>query len=467
MTTPAPSPDTPPGSVDFSDLAPGVRGRLLLPGDSGYDDARAVWNGRIDRRPAAILRCAGAADVMAGVRFARESGLALSVRGSGHHTAGHAVADGGLMLDLSPMNGVRVDPERRRVRVGPGATVRDVDHETQAFGLVTTGAPVSMVGMAGYTLGGGLGWTSRAHGLACDNLVAADVITAAGERVRASADENPELFWGLRGGSGNFGVVTSFEYRLHELGPRVLAGPVVHAMDAAPALLRFWRDYMADAPDALQCMPVIFALPPEPGSGESQGETVFALFPLWAGDPGEGEAVVRPLREAGSPLSDDVGLVPYAGLLASLDEMYRAGHRVYYRSAFFDTLPDAAIDAFVEGAAPVPTPFSSLFLEPLGGAIARVPSDATAFPHRERAFCVTAVPKWERPERDDEMTGWADRLFDALAPFAAPGVYVNYLDDVAGAGGDPWVGHRDRLRALKRAWDPDNLFRMNENIRPD
>jgi len=237
-------------------------------------------------------------------------------------------------------------------------------------------------------------------------------------------------------------------------------------VEAAPELLRFWRDYMLDAPDELQCMPVIFALPPEPGSSAAQGETAFALFPLWAGDPEDGEEVVEPLRRAGTPLSDQVAPAPYATLLADLDEMYRAGHRNYYRSSFFDTLSDPAIDTFLEHAAPVPTPWSSIFLEPLGGAIARRAPDATAFPHRDRRFCVTAVPKWEDPARDEEMIAWADRMFDAVAAEAATGVYVNYLDDRGGArNGDPWCGNRPRLQAIKNRWDPHDLFRTNPPLR--
>lgn len=450
------------------ELTDRMRGRVLAPGQPGYDRARSVWNGRIDRRPALIARCASAGDVRAAVELARERGLPLTVRGGGHHVSGHAVAEGGLMIDLSPMDGIRVDPEARTARVSPGVTVRELDRETTPHGLVAVGAPITMIGVAGYTLGGGLGWTSRAHGLACDSLIAADVVTADGELVRADPDRNPDLYWGLRGGSGNFGIVTSFELALHETGPEVLAGPVTHPMEAAPEVLGFWRDYMADAPDRLQCMPVIFPLPPDPGLPDSlHGETVCALFPLWAGDPDEGREVVRPLREFGDPMADEVGVALYAGLLDDLDEMYRDGDRNYYRSAFFDELPDEALEVLREGVAPVPTPLSSAFLEPMGGAIGRVAPEDTAFPHRERAFCVTAVPKWEDPERDADATGWADDLFQALEPWAAPGVYVNYLDDASDAGPrDAYLGNWERLAELKRRWDPDNLFRHNVNVAP-
>ena len=448
---------------DLEALAARVRGSVLRPGDDAYDDARSLWNARIDRQPAVIVRCAGTADVIDGLAYAREHDLPVSVRGGGHHVAGPAVLDGAMMLDLSGMNDVRIDPAARTVRAGPGARVRDVDHEAQAFGLMTTGAPVTMVGIAGYTLGGGLGWTSRLHGLACDNLLSADVVTAAGSLVHASDAENPDLFWALRGGGGGFGVVTSFELRLHPLGPEVLAGPIVHPMSAAPALLRAWRDIMLDAPDALQCMPLVFALPPDPSSPSTQGDTVFALYPLWAGDPAEGEEHVDRFRALGSPLVDGVRVAPYATLLADLDDTYRAGHRNYYRSAFVDDLSDAAIDALVEPLDPVPTPFSSAFLEPLGGAIARRAPDATAFPHRQRKFCITAVPKWRGASFDAEATAWADRTIDALAPFAAEGIYLNYLDTF-GEAQEAWGPNVERLRELRRRWDPDGLFRTHPDL---
>lgn len=436
-----------------------IRGQLIQQGDPGYNKARAVWNGKIDRKPSAIVRCKGTADVMQAVTFAREQELAVSIHSGGHHVAGHAVCDSGLMIDLSLMNEVRVDPEEKTARAGPGARVRDLDHETQAFGLVTTGAPVSMIGVAGYTLGGGLGWTSRKHGLACDNLLSADIVTAEGEFIHASENEHQDLFWAIRGGSGNFGIVTSLKFRLYNMSPEILAGPIIYKMDEAAEVLQFWRDYMSEAPEELQCMPVIFQTP--------QGETVFSLFLLFAGDHSEGEKTIAPLREIGNPLSDNVDVVPYAGLLSDLDEMYRAGDRNYYRSSFFDSLPDEAIDAFVENASPVPTPFSSIFLEPMGGAIARKDKNATAFPHRERKFCITAVPKWENKEQDSEMKEWADNLFDALEPYSTEGAYVNYLGNeernrVREAYGTNWA----RLKKIKKRWDPDNFFRINHNIPP-
>ena len=451
----------------LSALAARLRGQMILPGDPEYDRARAVWNARADRRPRAIVRCAGVSDVIAAVNHARETGMPLSIRSGGHHVGGFAICNGGIVIDLSAMRDVRVDPRVRRARVGPGARVRDLDHEAQTFGLMTTGAPVSTVGIGGYTLGGGLGWTSRAHGLACDNLLSADVVTASGRLVHTSERENPDLFWGLRGGAGNYGVVTSLEFRLHPLGPEVLAGPIVYPMTAAPSVLRVWRDHMLEAPNELQCMPVIFALPPDPGSSRAQGDTVLALFPLWAGDPAYGERAIAPLRAAGRPLSDGVTRAPYATLLAGLDEMFRSGDRNYYRSAFFDALPDVAIDRMLAVADPMPTPFSTAFLEPTGGAIADLAPDHTAFPHRARRFCVTVVPKWERAGDDDAMMTWANRFIDAIAPFSARGVYVNYLDPAAPEPADvAWGAHLDRLADVKRRWDPANLFRHTHNVKP-
>lgn len=443
----------------INQLAETFRGILLHPESPDYNEARAVWNGMIDRKPALVARCKGVADIKSTLEFARKQDLALSIRGGGHHVAGHAVCEGGVMMDLSAMDNIRVDPEAKVAQVGPGARVRDLDHETQAFGLATTGAPVSMVGVAGYTLGGGLGWTSRLHGLACDNLISADIITADGEFVHANEDENTDMFWAIRGGGGNFGIVTSFEFRLHELGPQVLAGPIIHPMNSVPKLLRFWRDYMNEAPDELQCMPVIFQVP--------DGETVFCLYPLYAGDPAVGEKIVVPFREIGNPITDDISVVSYAGLLSDLDEMYKAGHRNYYRSAFFDTLPDEAIDAFAEKASSVPTPFSSIFLEPMGGAIARKDPHATAFPHRERSFCITAVPKWKNEDQDSKMKAWANSIFEALAPYAAEGIYVNYLADEDKKKKHSAYGqHWKRLRKIKKKWDPENVFRVNHNIPP-
>lgn len=459
-----------------NDLEAAVRGAVLFPDDSAYERARALWNGRIDRRPGAIVRCLDTADVASVLKEARRQGVPVSIRSGGHHVAGFALCDDGVVIDLSKMDAVEVDSDGRTARIGPGVLARDLNAATQPFGLATTGAPIVSCGMAGYTLGGGLGWISRKRGLACDNLLAAEMVTADGRTVRASEDENAELFWALRGGGGNFGIVTEFVYRLHPVGPEVLSGQIVHPMSGAAEALRFYRDYMPTAPDELACMPVVFRLPDVPDAPEAyRGETVFAFVPFFDGDPEAGMKAIRPLREVGSPIIDLIGPAPYAHLLDDLESsMYYAGERNAYETAFFDEFSDAAIEAFVEYAAPVPSANSSIFLEWLGGAIGRVDHDATAYPHRARRLCLTAVPKWADPAHDAEMIGWATRLFDALRPHAAPGRYVNYLDDRDGADGvgdtagprDAYGSHYERLARIKARWDPDNLFRANHNIRP-
>lgn len=461
------------GSV-VAGLRSALRGPVLSPGEPAYDEARALWNGRVDRRPAAIARCLDQRDVATALDQARSHGLTVAIRGGGHHAAGFALCDGGVVIDLGMMDGIEVDVDRRIVRIGAGVRARALNAATQPHGLATTGAPIVSCGMAGYTLGGGIGWISRKHGLACDNLLSVDVVTAEGQPVRASQTENPDLFWALRGGGGNFGVVTRFEYRLHPVGPDVLAGQIVYGMDAAEEVLRFYREYMPTTPDAFTCMPVVFRLPdvsqiPEP----HRRETVLALVPFYDGDTDMGMEVIRPLREVGSPIIDAVGPAPYSHLLDDLEAtMYFPGERNGYETAFLDDLPDDAIRAFAEHAAPVPSANSTIFLEWLGGAIARVDHDATAFPHRARRMCLTAVPKWADSSDDAEMIAWATRLFEALAPYTAPGRYVNYLDarpgdgDPSAAAADAYGAHYERLAAVKVAWDPDNVFRSNHNVLP-
>lgn len=444
-----------------------LRGPLLTEGDDGYEKARTVWNAMIDRRPALIAQCTGTADVMAAVRFAREHELLVSVAGGGHNVAGDAVCDGGLMIDLSPMNQVQVDPETQRARVGPGATVGDLDHETQAFGLATTGGFVSTTGMAGITLGGGLGWLSRKCGLVHDNLISADVVTAEGEFVRASEQQNPNLFWGLRGGGGNFGVVTSFEFELHEVGPEVLAGPIIYRYEDAAKVLRRYRDVMADAPDEVQCYAGFSKGNPELGLPESlHGETVVVLLPFYAGEVSQGQAALEPLRTVAEPVVDAVQTMPYATWQRSFDERWEEGYRNYWKSHVFRELSDGAIETMIEWL-DASAPFFSVFIEWMGGAVARAEASATAFPHRDKAFSLTVGQRWSDPDRDDEVIGWARSFHEAMTPHAAEGVYVNYLDQDEGeriseAYGDPY----ERLVELKNEWDPENQFRMNQNIEP-
>ena len=445
-----------------------LRGPLLTDGDDGYDEARTIWNAMIDKRPALVARCTGAADVMRAVDFAREQGLLLSVRGGGHNVAGKAVCEGGLMIDLSPMDGVRVDPESRTARVGAGATMADLDHETQAFGLATTGGIVSSTGVAGLTLGGGLGYLARKHGLVHDNLISVDVVTADGELVRASEDRNSDLFWGMRGGGGNLGIATSFEFDLHEVGPRMLSVRLVYALEAAPAVLRFYRDFMAEAPDEVQVYAALLMGSPEYGLPEPlHGETLLAIGGLYAGDVEEGKEVFRPLLEFGDPIGDLTGPLSYTAHQKRLDGLYREGHRNYWKSGFYDELSDGFVEAVMEHADPLPSPYTTVFWEWMGGAIEDASPDATAFPHRDAAFSFTVAPKWEDPARDEEMVGWAREFHEAVQPYATDGVYVNYLDRDEGDRVSSAFGDRyERLVELKNRWDPDNLFRMNQNVEP-
>lgn len=449
-------------------LADQLRGTVSPPGDEGYDEARTVWNAMIDREPAVVARCAGNADVIAAVNFARDLGLPLSVHGGGHNVAGNAVCDGGVMIDLSPMSEVRVDPERQVARVGGGATLADLDHETQAFGLATTGGIVSTTGVAGLTLGGGLGWLARKHGLAHDNLRAVDIVTADGELVRASEEEYPELFWGIRGSGGNLGVVTSFEFDLHELETEVLAGIVLHRMEDATDVLRAFADFMADAPDDVNGYAGFGEGTPELGVPEAlQGESLVVLFLFHAGPIEAGSEELAPVRDIGEPIVDAVQPIPYTEWQQSFDHRWEEGYRHYWKSHFLETLSDDAIETIVDHADGLPTPSSSVFIEWMGGAIARADADATAFPHRDAVASLTIAPMWSDPVDDEANIDWARRFFDATAPYATGNVYVNYLSDdeedrVRAAYGD----HYDRLVQLKQEWDPDNLFSSNQNIAP-
>jgi FAD/FMN-containing dehydrogenase len=444
-----------------------LHGDLLRPEDDGYDDARAVWNGMIDKYPALVARCSGIADVITAVNFARETGVPVAVRGGGHNVAGTAVCDDGLVIDLTEMTGVWVDPDAQRAWVQAGATWADVDHETQAFGLATTGGLISHTGVAGLTLGGGIGYLARKHGLALDNLVGTDVVTADGELVHASESQNPDLFWGLRGGGGNFGVVTAFEFRLHELGPEVLAGFLIHPFEAAADGLRFYREFTAEAPDELTCYALFGNIPPEPPFPEAQqGRTGLYFAVCYAGPIADGEEALRPLREFGDPMLDAVQPMPYTALQRSFDEAQQPGNRWYLKSLFCDEISTASIETLVERVDPLSGPLTFAWFEPMGGAIGRVDAGATAYPHRDAGYSFSVAPGWMDPARDVEHIAWARELFAAMRPYGG-GVYVHYLDRdederIRSAYGDNF----DRLVALKNEWDPENLFRMNQNIEP-
>jgi len=446
-------------SDDVSELRARLRGELLGPGDAGYEPARALWNGAIDTHPGAIARCQGSADVLAAVRYARDAGLLVAVRGGGHNVAGTASCDHGLVLDLSPMKGAQVDPAGRTVWAQPGLLWGELDHETHAFGLATTGGIVTHTGIAGLTLGGGIGWLMRKHGLTSDNLLAVDLVTADGQLVRASAREHPELFWGIRGGGGNFGVVTAFQYRLHEVGPTVLAGSILFPADDGGELLRFYRDFAEAAPDELATVLNLRYAPPLPIIPEYlHGVPVVSVVVCWAGPIEEGLRVLEPLRRHGRPLLDLIAPKPYLAHQGTFDATVPHGLHYYWRSEYLGTL--------VEHAWASRSPRSYTIIFHLGGAVARVPDEAAAFTGRTAGFAVN-VNAVALPEDAAEQAAWARGLGQALHPLSA-GVYMNFLDDegqdrVRAAYGP---AKYQRLADLKKVWDPDNFFRRNQNIRP-
>lgn len=445
-----------------------IHGELLQPGDEGYDEARTVWNAMIDEKPAVIARCTGTADVIAAVNFARDLNLLLSVHGGGHNVAGNAVCDDGLMIDLSRMNNVHVNPEARIARVGGGATWADVDHETQAFGLATTGGIVSDTGVAGLTLGGGTGYLDRKHGLAHDNLRSIDVVTADGELIRASDDEHPDLFWGMRGGGGNFGIATSFEFDLHELGPEILSVRLIYPYGAAAEVLRFYGEFMADAPNEVECYAAFVQGSPEHGHPEPlHGKTLLIFSGLYAGAISDGKEAFQPLRDFGDPIADMTQPLGYTDHQRQGDDLYCEGHRNYWKSAYYTELSDGFIETVMEHVDPLLSPHSTVYTDWMEGAIAEMDRDATAFPHRDKKFSFTLSPKWIDPERDEECIAWAQEFHQALEPYTADAVCVNYMDNDEDDRVEEAYGDRyDRLVALKTEWDPDNLFRMNQNVEP-
>ncbi|WP_332898026.1 FAD-binding oxidoreductase [Haladaptatus sp. CMSO5] len=447
-----------------------VRGGVLLPGETGYDDARRIWNGLIDCYPAIILRAHGANDVMQGVRFAREYDLEIAVKGGGHNVSGSAVCDGGLVLDCAEMQSVRIDPVAKTARVEPGAVLHDFDVEAQAHGLVTPLGFISTTGVAGLTLGGGFGYLSRKWGLTVDNLRSVDLVTATGELVHASETENPALFWAIRGGGGNFGVVTSFEFSLHKLAGPVLCGPIMYDLKDAPAVVRDVVAFMADAPDEVSCLVGLRNAPPAPFLPLAwHGKPVLAVTPIYVGDPDTGEAALAPLRAIGDPIVDAVAPRPYTVFQSLFDAAGLPGVRNYWQSHYFEELTEEAIDSICAHAARISTPESTIGLLTLGGAVADVPTDATPYPHREATWVVNIQSRWNDPETDEAQMDWAQSLSLALEPHATGGVYVNFIserDDEtqvrAAYGADTY----DRLVDVKTTWDPDNVFHLNQNIPP-
>jgi FAD/FMN-containing dehydrogenase len=452
----------------IDELRTRFRGALLQPGEEGYDEARRVWNGAIDRRPALIARCAGADDVVEAVRFARERDLLISVKGGGHAVAGHAVCDDGVMIDLSLMKAVSVDPSARTARAAGGMLWRELDAATQAFGLATTGGVISHTGIGGLTLGGGLGHIMRKCGLTVDNLRGVELVTAEGERVRSDADHEPELFWGLRGGGGNFGIATAFEYDLHPLGPMVLGGSVFWPLDDGPAVLRRVREYLPEAPDELGIAFAMMLAPPLPVMpADRVGKPAVALILVWAGDPAEGQRALAPLREVATPLVDSVAVVPYMFLQSMLDGGAPHGRHYYWKSHRLPDLTDPVINVFLERLAAMTSPFAQITGWAMGGAVGRVDPDVTAVGEREDGFDVSFATGWLPNDPEPERhRGWSRTAWDALAPYSC-GLYANFISDEGEAGVEAAYGdRRARLSALKAQWDPDNLFRLNANIRP-
>jgi FAD/FMN-containing dehydrogenase len=446
--------------ASVAELSARFSGVLLRPGESGYDDVRRVHNGMIDRRPGLIARCLGTADIVDAVNFARARGLDLAVRGGGHNVAGRAVCDDGLMLDLSLMKGIHVDPVRRTARAQGGVTWREFNRETQAHKLATTGGVISTTGIAGLTLGGGLGWLMAKYGLAMDNLLSAEMVTASGDIVRASKDENADLFWALQGGGGNFGVVSWLEYHLHPLGP-VTSGLIAHPFDRARDVLRFFREITSRGlPDDLTVFSALLHAP--------DGAPIATIILCHCGPLGEAEAVLQPIKKFGTPIMDTVGPTTYEATNMMLDAGFPRGALNYWKSNFMMELSDQAIDILISQFAACPSPMSGLVLEHIHGAATRVGVSDTAFPHRREGYNLLVVSEWLDPAGNTQNVAWGRESHDKMLPYFASGRYVNYLgeDDGEDAVAAAYGPNHQRLRALKTKYDPTNLFHLNQNIRP-
>jgi len=446
-----------------------LRGYAVGPGDPSYDFDRRIWNGSFDRHPAVIIRCLGVSDVMAAVKFGRASGLPVAVRSGGHSFPGFSVADGALVIDLSLMKGVRVDPERRTARVQAGALLGDLDRETQAFGLAVPSGIVTHTGVAGLTLGGGIGWIMRKHGLSIDQLVSVDLVTADGEFTQASADRNADLFWGVRGGGGNFGIVTEFEFRCVPLGPQVIAGPVFWPMAQSPDVLRFYRDWVADAPDELMTIVIHRKAPPLPFvPPELHGKPVVVVACCWAGDVQEGERFIRPLKAFGSPVLDACVPKPFLTHQAMFDPSFPAGRWYYFKSCDVGELSDEIIDITAEHSLQISSPLTAFPIWQMGGAVSRVGDEETAFSGRSTGFTYNIGASTETSAGFAEEREWVRDFWSALEPWHE-GVYVNFLGDEGAERVRQSYGPKkyERLQALKRQYDPDNFFRINQNIPPN
>jgi FAD/FMN-containing dehydrogenase len=444
------------------------RGDVLLSGDANYDEVRQIWNAMIDRKPALIARCKSAEDVVQSVKFAHAQDLLVSIRGGGHNIAGNAVCDDGLMIDLSLMKSVQVDANARTAAVEPGCTLADFDAVAQAHGLATPLGINSTTGVAGLTLGGGFGWLSRKYGMTIDNLLSADVVTADGRQMRASEKENPDLFWGLRGGGGNLGIVTSFEFRLHPVGPNVLSGLIAFPFDQAKSVITQFARFTETMPDELNVWMVTRKAPPLPFLPASvHGQEIIVLALCYAGDPTEGEKLIEPLRGFGTAHGEHIGVQPYVAWQQAFDPLLARGARNYWKSHNFSRLSDGAIDAIIEYAAKLPSPHCEIFVGSVGGQTARVASDAMAYSSRDANYVMNVHGRWETAAEDGRVITWAREFFAKSKPFASGGAYINFLtqdetDRIESAYGPGY----HRLVELKKKYDPTNFFRMNQNIKP-
>ncbi|MBP6018348.1 MAG: FAD-binding oxidoreductase [Burkholderiaceae bacterium] len=444
------------------------KGEVLLSSDNAYENARKIWNAMIDKHPTLIARCAATSDVVQAVNFARDNKILLAIRGGGHNIAGSAICDNGIVIDLSQMKAASIQPHERLGAIEGGATLADFDTATQAHGLATPLGINSTTGVAGLTLGGGFGWLSRKHGMTVDNLQSAEVVTAAGEVVHASSTEHPDLFWALRGGGGNFGIVTRFEFRLHPVGPNLLSGLIVYPFSEARSVLQQYRKFMTEAPDELSVWVVLRKAPPLPFLPASvHGQAVVVLALLYAGDPKQGEALCEPLRKLGTPLGEHVGIQPYTAWQQAFDPLLTPGARNYWKSHNFSTLADGLFDAVIEYIKTLPSPQCEIFFGAIGGATTRPSPDSAAYAHRDARFVMNVHARWDDPADDQRCVSWARDFFNASAPFASGGVYVNFLtsdegDRVRSAYGSNY----ERLAQIKRKYDPNNLFHVNQNILP-
>jgi FAD/FMN-containing dehydrogenase len=444
-----------------------VKGQIVLPDNPNYNEVREIWNAMIDRRPAVIVQCVEADDVPHAISYARENGLEISIRGGGHNIAGSALCDNGVVIDFSNMKTVRVDAQKRRAYVEPGATLGDFDKAVQAHGLATPAGINSTTGIAGLTLGGGFGWLTRKYGMTIDNLVSAEMVTADGRKIHVSEDENTDLFWAIRGGGGNFGVITQFEFALYPVGPEILAGLLVFPMDQAKQVLEKYREFVKSAPEELNVWIVLRKAPPLPFLPENvHGKEVVVLAIFYAGDIAEGERLIKPLRSFGDVYGEHIGAQPYAQWQQAFDPLLTPGARNYWKSHNFTELSDGALDSMIEFAGKLPSPQCEIFVGLIEGAANRVPSNAMAYGHRDAKFVLNVHGRWDEAAQDETGIAWARAFFKASAPYASAGAYVNFMtedegDRVAAAYGANYA----RLKQIKKKYDPENIFHNNQNIK--